>query len=285
MAVGNSIRLVALDLDQTVFGLDMVARPRVQTVIGQVMKLGRTVTLATGRDPKLASRFARDLGVTRPIVCAQGGCVYDHQRDRVLHDVRLRLELLPRIVQAAERYGWNLHFEGFDQAFLPARSDHPPILFELMRYTRWGRVGNLLEDMPEPPHKFIVTLAAPEDRGRVMDEMEAALDGEVTIVPSHPQLVEGLPRGVNKEHGLAWLALHLGIAQHEVLAIGDSDADVPMIQWAGVGVAMGNASPAAKAAADWVAPPLEEDGVAAALERFCLASGSEGGGIACHAGG
>lgn len=275
MAVGNSIRLVALDLDQTVFGLDMVARPRVQSAIEQVMKLGTTVTLATGRDPKLASRFARDLGVTGPIVCAQGGCVYDYQRDRVLHDVRLRMELLPRIVQAAERYGWNLHFEGFDQAFLPAQSDHPPILFELMRYTRWGRVGNLLEDMPEPPHKFIVTLAAPEDRGRVMGEMEAALDGKVTIVPSHPQLVEGLPQGVNKEHGLAWLALHLGIAQQEVLAIGDSDADVPMIQWAGVGVAMGNASPAAKAAADWVAPPLEEDGVAAALERFCLASGSE----------
>ena len=107
MAANSPIRLIALDLDQTVFGMDMVVRPRVQTVIGQVMKLGRTVTLATGRDPKLASRFARELGVTGPIVCAQGGCVYDHQRDRVLHDVRLRMELLPRIVQAAEQYGWN----------------------------------------------------------------------------------------------------------------------------------------------------------------------------------
>ena len=56
------------------------------------------------------------------------------------------------------------------------------------------------------------------------------------------------------------------------MAVGDQDNDVPMITWAGVGVAMGNSSPAAKAAADWVAPPLAEDGAAAAIERFVLDS-------------
>ena len=95
MAADTPIRLVALDLDQTVFGMDLVVRPRVQAVISQVGKLGTTFTIATGRDPKLATRFARELGVTAPIICAQGGCIYDHQRDRVLHDVRLRMELLP----------------------------------------------------------------------------------------------------------------------------------------------------------------------------------------------
>jgi len=276
MAASIPIRLIALDLDQTVFGMDLVVRPRVQAVISEVRKLGTTLTIATGRDAKLAAKFARDLGVTVPIVCSQGGCIYDHQRDRVLHDVRLRAELLPRILQAADRYGWNIHFQVFDQIFLPAQSNHPPVVFELMRYSHWARVGNLLQDMPEPPHKFIVALSRPEDRARIVAEMEEALGGEVTIVPSHPHLVEGLPKGVDKRHGLAWLADHLGVSQNEVLAIGDSEADVPMIEWAGIGVAMGNGSPAAKAAADWVAPTLEEDGVAAALERFCLGARSAG---------
>jgi Cof subfamily protein (haloacid dehalogenase superfamily) len=276
MAANAPIRLIALDLDQTVFGMDLVVRPRVQAVISQVRKLGTTVTIATGRDTKLATRFARELEVTAPIICSQGGCIYDHQRDLVLHDVRLRVELLPRILQAAERHGWNIHFAMLDQIFLPAQSNHPPILFELMRYSNWVRVGNLLQDMREPPHKFIITLAALEDRARILAEMKAALGGEVTIVPSHPHLVEGLPQGVDKGHGLAWLSDHLGVAQNEVLAIGDSDADVPMIEWAGIGIAMGNGSPAAKAAADWVAPTLEEDGAAVALERFCLASRSDG---------
>jgi len=270
MAASVPIRLVALDLDQTVFGIDLVVRPRVQAVLAQIRALGTTVTIATGRDTKLATRFARELGVTAPIICVQGGCIYDHQRDQVLYDARLRRELVPRILAEAERHGWNVHFEVFDQNYLPARSNHPPVLFELMRYSRWVRVGNLLEDMPEPPHKFIVTLAQTEDRGGSVAEMKAALGGEVTIVPSHPHLVEGLPPGVDKGHGLAWLAKHLGVAQDAVLAIGDSEADVPMLEWAGIGVAMGNGSSAAKAAADWVAPTLEEDGAAVALEKFCL---------------
>jgi hydroxymethylpyrimidine pyrophosphatase-like HAD family hydrolase len=56
-----------------------------------------------------------------------------------------------------------------------------------------------------------------------------------------------------------------------VLAVGDNDNDAPMLAWAGVGVALDNASPAARAAADWIAPSVEADGAAAALEHYGLA--------------
>jgi len=270
MTAGVPIQLIALDLDQTVFGIDLVVSPRVQAAISQAKTLGTAITIATGRDLKLAAKFAHELGVSAPIVCAQGGCIYDHRRDQVLHDVRLAPELLPRVLKAAEHYAWNIHFEVFDKIYLPAQSNHPPVLFELLRYSHWVRAGNLLQDMPEPPHKFIVTLARPEDRARIGAELKAALGDAVVFVASHPYLLEGLPKGVNKGHGLEWLADHIGISQSQVLAIGDSDADVPMIEWAGVGVAMGNGSAAAKAAADWVAPTLEQDGAAATIERFCL---------------
>jgi 5-amino-6-(5-phospho-D-ribitylamino)uracil phosphatase len=79
-----------------------------------------------------------------------------------------------------------------------------------------------------------------------------------------------LPHGVHKGHGLAWLAERLGIEQSRTMGIGDSEADIPMLRWAGLGVAMGNAAPDVKAAADWVAPSLEEDGAAVAIERFVL---------------
>jgi Cof subfamily protein (haloacid dehalogenase superfamily) len=273
MAAAHSIRLVALDLDQTVFGADLIISPQVHAAVAEAKALGTGITIATGRDPKLAARFANELGAATPIICAQGGCIYDHRVDKVLHDVRLTRELIPRILNAAEHYGWNVHFDAFDQTYLPAHSNHPPLAFELMRYTRWVRVGDLLRDMPEAPHKVIVTLAQAEDRARIVAEMKEALGAEVTVVSSHPYLVEGLPAGVDKGHGLRWLADHLGIRQAEVLAIGDSEADVPMIEWAGVGVAMGNGSAAAKAAADWVAPTLEEGGAAVAIAKFCFGSG------------
>jgi hydroxymethylpyrimidine pyrophosphatase-like HAD family hydrolase len=81
MAASIPIRLIALDLDQTVFGLDLVVRPRVREVLSRVRELGTIVTIATGRDARLAARFARELGVTAPIVAAQGTCIYDPQRD------------------------------------------------------------------------------------------------------------------------------------------------------------------------------------------------------------
>jgi hydroxymethylpyrimidine pyrophosphatase-like HAD family hydrolase len=69
---------------------------------------------------------------------------------------------------------------------------------------------------------------------------------------------------------MAQIAEQLGVSREETLAIGDGDNDVEMVEWAGLGVAMGNATPAVKAVADWVAPPVTEDGVSAALRRFVL---------------
>jgi Cof subfamily protein (haloacid dehalogenase superfamily) len=264
------IRLIALDLDQTTFGSDLVVSPRVRGAIGRAQEKGIIVTIATGREARLAARFARDLRITAPIVCAQGGCIYDMVRETTLHDVRLPSALLPRILEAARVHGWNIHFEMSDRLYFPRESHHPEVLFELLRYSNWVRVGDLLHDMPELPHKVIVTVNEPDDRCKIVAQMETYLGADLTIVVSHPHLVEGLPHGVHKGHGLAWLANHLGVQQAEVLAIGDSEADVPMLQWAGVGVAMGNGSDQAKSAADWIAPSLEEDGVATAIEKYAL---------------
>jgi hypothetical protein len=83
-------------------------------------------------------------------------------------------------------------------------------------------------------------------------------------------LIEITAPNVSKGQALDTLAAYYNIPQSEVMAIGDQDNDVEMIAWAGLGIAMGNASPRAKAAADYIAPPLEEEGAAWAIEHFIL---------------
>ena len=119
------------------------------------------------------------------------------------------------------------------------------------------------------PVKFIA-IAEPPEADRIEAEARLRFGGRMEVVRSHPVVVEGSPLGVSKGDALRWLADHLGIPQAEIMAIGDQDNDVPMIAWAGVGVAMGGGSPAAIAAAGWIAPPLAEDGAAVAIERFVL---------------
>lgn len=267
------IRLIALDLDQTVIGNDLEVSPRVRQAIAQARRGGAVITIATGREARLAARFARELGITSPIICAQGGCIYDLTAEEVLHEVRLPAASIQKILESARAHGWNIHFETADQLYFPSESNHPEALFELLRYSNWVRVGDLLRDMPELPYKVLITLNRVEDRARVLAEMRDNLGADLTAVPSHPHLIEGVPAGVNKAHGVGWLAGHLGIAQQDTLAIGDSEADIPMLEWAGVGVAMGNAAPSVKAIADWIAPSLERDGAAVAIEKFTVAIG------------
>lgn len=264
------IRLAAFDLDGTLIDTDLVLSSRLRQAVALTQQCGKIITIATGRDAKLTTRFARELDLNSPVICAQGGFIYDFVKERVLLDVRLPAEILPLAVEAAAEYGWNLHFEMADQSFLPAESNHPPILYELLRYTKWSRLDNLLTDLPELPHKFLVTLNHPDDREQIMAELVKVFDGQIRVVPSHPYLIEGVPSSVSKGSGLVWLANYFHIPRSEVMAMGDNDNDVPMIEWAGLGVATGNASPAAKMVADWISPSVDEDGAAVAIEKFML---------------
>jgi Cof subfamily protein (haloacid dehalogenase superfamily) len=265
------IKLIAFDLDGTLLGPNLKCSPRVKAAIARAQSMGRTVTLATGRGPSPTDKFAAELSITAPLICFQGGLVYDYQARKVLFETRLDPAIVPLIVKLSDEHHWNLQFESPDMAYLPRVSNHPQVLLDLLSVANWKRVDNFLTDLPEVPHKFILSVHDPAERDALAAEVRTYFSenlAEITIVPSHPILVEGLPPGMNKSRGLAWLAGQLGIAQAEVMAVGDNDNDVEMLEWAGVGVAMGNASPAALAVADWVAPSVSEDGTAVALEKF-----------------
>ena len=101
-------------------------------------------------------------------------------------------------------------------------------------------------------------------------ELAASFAGRLNVVRSHPLFVEIISPRVSKGRGVAHLADLYGVSRAQTIAVGDSGNDLSMVQWAGLGVAMGNASADVKAVADWIAPPVSEDGVAAVIERFVL---------------
>ena len=104
----------------------------------------------------------------------------------------------------------------------------------------------------------------------VIDELKNNFGEEVYIARSNFEFIEIMDKSVNKGRGLAALASGMGIAMNEVLAIGDGENDAEMIEEAGIGIAVGNASQKAKDAAGWIAPSNNENGVAWAVEKFVL---------------
>jgi Cof subfamily protein (haloacid dehalogenase superfamily) len=264
------IRLLALDLDGTLMGDDMVIRSsRVRRAIAAAQERGVVVTLATGRMLDFALPFARDLGITAPLICYQGGLIQAADSDVPLYRATLEATLAREVLEWQTQCGWHLVLYADDDVFLSERR-RPDAFYRAMVGERLVWVDDLWAVLEQHrPMKFIV-FVEPHEADRVETELRQRLDRRMEVTRSHALIVEGNPPGVSKGDALRRLAAHLAIPQTQAMAIGDQDNDASMIAWAGVGVAMGNGSPTTKAAADWIAPSVAEDGAAVAIERFIL---------------
>jgi len=263
------IRLLALDLDGTLMSDDLSVSPRVRRAIAAAQERGVAVTLATGRMLDFVLPFARDLGITAPLICYQGGLIQAPDANAPLYRATMEPALVREVLEWQARHEWHIVLYAGDDVFLDERR-RPETFYRDMLGERLIWVNDLFSVLEEhEPVKFLV-VAEPPEADRIETELRRGFGGRMEVVRSHAMFVEGNPPGVSKGDALRRLAAHLSVPQAQVMAVGDQGNDAAMIAWAGVGVAMGNASPAAKAVADWIAPSLTEDGAAVAIERFVL---------------
>lgn len=265
------IRLLALDLDGTLMEDDMVIKSsRVRRAISAAQERGVVVTLATGRMFDCVLPFAQDLGIIAPLICYQGGLIQSPDSDAPLYRATMETSLMREVLEWRARRGWHLVLYAGDDVFLDEQR-HPETFYRDMLGERLVLVDDLCAVLGRrEPVKFII-FVEPREANRVETELRRQFDGRIELTRSHALIVEGNPLGVSKGDALRRLAVHLDIPQAQVMAVGDQDNDASMVAWAGVGVAMGNGSRATKSAADWIAPPVAEDGAAVAIERFVLA--------------
>ncbi len=271
---GARIRLVALDLDGTLIGDDLLLRPRTVATIRAVVARGVHVALATGRMTSSALPYALELGLRAPLVGLQGALVREMpapgspRLGRLLLHRPLAADVAREAMAWSRAAGLTPHVNHLERMVLPASDDHTD------DYSRWsfGRVL-LVPDMDawiRHPVTKVISVAPPPLAEMSLAAARAAFAGRADATVSHPMFLEFLAPGVNKGRAVRFLARRLGIEPRETLAIGDQLNDLEMIGEAGVGVAMAGAPEAVRAAARVVAPPIEEEGAAQVLEELLL---------------
>ena len=257
------MRLAAIDLDGTLLRSDGTISQRSRDAIRAVRDRGVVVVIVTARGPASVTGLAREAGIEGSAVCSNGGLIVDLAtgaivRERLLETATaIRLvhalrERLPGIVFAVEHEAF-AHEDGFS-----AWDWQPP---------PGTRVADALELLEDPATKIILRHTGHEV------EMVAAVARELagdsaTVVQSGGEAVEVTAVGVNKAAGLADVADEHGIDAADVIAFGDFLNDVPMLAWAGRGVAVANAHPEVLAIADEVTASNDDDGVAIVLESL-----------------
>ena len=131
------------------------------------------------------------------------------------------------------------------------------------------KVQSLEKEITNPVVKFMA-VGEPQQVNRAMEYLKREADGQLNIFCSEPYFMEIMPLGIEKATSLELLLSRLGSSNEELIAIGDGLNDIPMLKYAGLGIAMGNAYDEVKKISDDVTFSNEEDGVAECIEKYIL---------------
>jgi Cof subfamily protein (haloacid dehalogenase superfamily) len=271
----TGIELLIVDIDGTIAGKSNQVTDRVKQAIRDAQSLGVKVGIATGRMYKSALRFHHEIGADVPLMAYQGAWIQDpatgitHRHNPV--PVEIARALIDYFEQPHLLDKLSIHVYRDDCLYV-RRIDADTELYIGRSGIGVTPIADLREVLTDRPTKI---LAMSEDTALIQtllqDLRQQYSQSELHVTTSVPIFLETTQAGVNKGTAIDFVANELlGIPTEKVMAIGDNYNDVEMLASVGFGVAMGNAPEDVRQIADWVAPDIEGDGVAVAIEKFIL---------------
>jgi Cof subfamily protein (haloacid dehalogenase superfamily) len=267
-----TIRLIAADIDGTLLNSQHQLSARNEQALRKAMAQGVGIVLATGKTQHSAVPLIQQLGLRLPGVYVQGLLIAEPD-GTVRYQRLLEPDLAHEVADLATSAGCSMVAYAGRRLLTNVRDAYTDVFIRYHEPTpeAFGSWGKLLDE--NPINKYIM-VSTKERIDALRPEVEAHINGRATIVQALDYMLEILPLGGSKGDGVGRLLADLDVPAEQVLALGDGENDVEMLQLAGIGVAMANGMASAKQAADYVTASHDEDGVALAIERFVL--GGEG---------
>lgn len=261
------IKLFVSDIDGTLLVSGKKISAKNIAAVQKMVDAGITVTIATGRMYRAALPIAKELGVNVPIITYNGALIKSTNGE-ILHSEYLPKDLIVEIVNFFEKNNWYLQSYSNDELFYAFKNNYSE-LYETTQKVTGTEVGfQGLRERTENVCKLLGINANLAETLERVEKVKAEFGEKIAVTKSHPQFIEMMMPGVSKAAAVKILAKKLGVDKSEVMAIGDSDNDLPMLQAAGQSVAMGNAEDKIKSACTFVTSNCEDDGFADAVEKF-----------------
>lgn len=264
----HSIKLLATDIDGTLLNSQHQLTPRTEEALKKVIQQGILVILATGKTRSSALDTIQRLNLDTPGVYSQGLMIYNAD-GTIRHQQSLDNHISEKIIRYAETNQCSLLAYSDDQIYTSERDDYTDIVIRYHEPIPQA-VGPLMALLSQRPFNKFMFVSEPEHITHIRDELTPLIQGQATLTQALTNMLEVLPAGASKGAGLKRLLDDLNMNPQDVLAIGDGENDIEMIQLAGIGVAVANAMPKLKAVADYIVASNDEDGLVEAIERFIL---------------
>lgn len=266
-------KLVALDMDGTLLNENQKINDRVKKAIAEARKKGVKVVLSSGRGFKGIEKYVRELGLNELVISLNGAVVTDASGDNTVFSIHMEPEVTRRIIELQKEYDvFSIYFEGMKM--YAEELNEKALYFSNFEGVEVIPVGNMLEYYTAQPigkmlmigehDKFIVF------RERLLKELGQYINATFSL----PDFLEAYSINVSKGIILHKVAEYYGLKREEVIAIGDGENDISMIEYAGLGVAMENAMDSVKKSAKLITKSNAEDGVARVIEEYILKAGT-----------
>ena len=270
-------QLIAFDMDGTLLTSDKRVTEACREAIADAVAAGKDVAICTGRPVAELRPYDQILQDVRYEICECGTLIYDRIDRKILLRHTLSPEVIPDILRIIPLEDIMPQAMIMGESYVNAKDVVRMPHFNMAVYaslyaevaTRKENVAEMIRQHPEGIEKINLYHASVEGRARTRARIKA-MHLPVDCLDSEISTLEISPSGCSKGTGLKDLAHKLGIPIEQTIGVGDADNDVPLLQAAGLGLAMGNANEHAKAAADGVLADCDHDGCAYAIRHYLL---------------
>lgn len=263
-------KLIAMDLDGTLNNDQKIITEKTKAALMAAQKRGIRLALASAR-PSPGLFKERDIlrlqDYNGILMSYNGGRIVDAATGKVLFETSMDLAQTKQVLRRLEALPVTPILDDGVQFYVADKNGYKVDYECKNNNMTCAEVGNLADFLSFAPIKILMSVQ-PEELAEVQKQIADFLPETLTVVQTAAFYLEVIPKVINKGQGIRDICAVLGIDPSEVISFGDAANDIPMLREAGMGVAMGNAAEAVKAAANMVTLSNNEDGIAAALEKL-----------------
>lgn len=268
------IKLVAIDLDGTLLTSQKEISVRNQVALAKAKAAGVKIVLCTGRPlvaiqhylALLNLREAGDYSIT-----FNGGLVQKNDTGEIIEKALLPVETIQELYELAQQLNVPLDILSDGLVLqLPTSPEYTSIYNQLNSILTF-RPATLTDFVADATYNKAVVAIDADYLDEQIKQIPAHFYDKYEVIKTRSNLLEFMPKGITKAYGISLLAKDLGISPEEIMTIGDEENDLPMIEYAGLGVAMANAVAKVKERADVITETNDNDGVAQVIDKYVLA--------------
>lgn len=267
--------MLCLDIDGTLLNSQHKITQNTKKAIQKTREQNNTsVILVSARMPKGILFLQRELNITQPIICYSGALILDENLNRIFNR-SIETPLLKKIYLSAQEINIHMSIYKENEWYVEQLDSWAAQESEITKIspsiTEFNSLFYTWEGERDGANK-VLCMGKAEEINELETNIKKSLDQYLNIYKSKPTYLEIMPKEASKTEAIKFLSQIQNIPSTEIMAMGDNYNDIDMIQYAGLGIAMGNAPQEVKICADTIAATNDEDGVAKAVYKYILSS-------------